>query len=1008
MQHSYCTKKHILHLLALAFFIAPAILQAQPNITRVEYYIDTDPGFGNGTNVSITTSANIQNLVIPLNPESMPIGVHRFYVRAKDANGSWSLTNGPWLFYKPIPSPPPPPLPGIQPKLKKMEYYIDTDPGYGNATPVALDSLTNFSDYVVPINATGLPAGDHTFRIRALDKNGSWSLVNSWAFTVPAALAAPAIVVNSITKTTRCARDSFEISYDATGTYNSGNVFNVQLSNASGSFASPTVIGSYTGTKSAIVKVALPSHLADGTGYKIRVVSTNPVVTGVTNETSITVHDRPYSQTVTGAGVANNTFSYTYSVPTATGSTWQWIAPQASVSQTNNNASLTWNTAGQPNTIQIIETNQYGCIGDTSIKTVNVYDLKIDNIASSLLTPCPAGTLTITGFATGVYDAGNTFTAQLSNASGSFASPVNIGTVSANPVGSSQQVTINATLPFPLANGAGYRVRIISSSPTVSAIEVSEQNIVIDKPDIGIDQTAGNCPGFTADISSIFNTTSLTTLWDVPDPGAVYAGTYQLIVTNLNGCKDTASVTVSNFPKPDLGTDKSITIACLHGTADLTTVYNTASYPSVNYSVSIPSMVSSGEYNVMVTDHNGCMDTAMVVVQDPVLIPIATVTNNEKIANRECTDSDGWTNYYNDNGTPGDYSDDLLLLSIEKNGNNIGTVGDGTFEVKVAATENAGSNSGKFITSPLIPSGYYFYSANRYWNVTATSQPASQVNVRFYYNTQDLDDVNGGFTETSFTHSQLTVYKLTSGNPDPDGNWEGAANAEFYSEGPTPSLSNWLYTNLGNSRHIAEFAVNSFSGGGIGVLTMEQPLPVTLVSFNATALKDKVVLLWSTATEVNSSVFEVQRSINGTNFKTIGAVPASGNSSMLQNYVFNDLQGIVFKGRVVYYRIIEKDLDGKEFYTETRTVKIPKDYNSLHLVYNPVRNEAILKYESISRENIQLSVVDHLGRVVIVLQQAVQPGINEIRIKTEKLVSGIYEVVLRNNNDKFHVRMLKE
>lgn len=55
---------------------------------------------------------------------------------------------------------------------------------------------------------------------------------------------------------------------------------------------------------------------------------------------------------------------------------------------------------------------------------------------------------------------GNTFTAQLSNAAGSFAAPVNIGTLSGNTPG-----TINATIPIATPAGPGYRIRVVSNSP---------------------------------------------------------------------------------------------------------------------------------------------------------------------------------------------------------------------------------------------------------------------------------------------------------------------------------------------------------------------------------------------------------------------------------------------------------------------------------------------------------------------------------------------------------------
>ena len=202
------------------------------------------------------------------------------------------------------------------------------------------------------------------------------------------------------------------------------------------------------------------------------------------------------------------------------------------------------------------------------------------------------------------------------------------------------------------------------------------------------------------------------------------------------------------------------------------------------------------------------------------------------------------------------------------------------------------------------------------------------------------------------------------------------------------------------------FDVTGFSG--FFVKTTANALPVTIVSFAATAQSDKVVLQWSTATEINSREFKIQRSIDGTNFETIGYMAAAGNSNVLRNYVFNDIQGAGLKGQVLYYRIVETDLDGKEFYSVTRNVKIGGSGNSLVLAYNPVRDEALLKYQCTSRENVQVHVIDHLGRVVAAMQQVVQPGMNEIRIKTGNLVKGIYEVELNNSGDNYHVRMMKE
>jgi hypothetical protein len=977
---------------------------AQPNVTRVEYYIDADPGYGAATTVTISSGNNLANQTINIDPSSLSAGIHLLGLRAKDANGNWSLSQK-WIFVKPSGvTQTAPPIKTI----KQVEYYIDNDPGWGNGIPVAIqNNATNLPDIPVAANVTGLTTGLHNFYIRGKDSTDAWSLIDTLQFNIPTTLSTPAITVNSIAaKTSNCARDSFDISYDKTGTYNAGNVFNVELSDASGSFTSPTIIGSHNGTGNAIVKVKLPSHLPDGNNYKIRVSSTNPVVTGITNTTAITIHDRPTVQSISGAGDANATFSYSYSIPSFTGSTWTWIASAATITQTNNTANLLWNTAAQPDTIKIIETNQYGCVGDTSIKYVNVYNLKVDNVAVSSLTPCPSETITVTGNATGVYDAANKFRVQLSDASGSFASLVNIGSVTANPVGLSQAVSINATLPFPLANGTGYRVRIVANSPAVTGSD-NGQNIIINKPNLGVDQTVSKCLGSMADISTVFNTTGLTVQWNTADPTTVDIGTYQVIVTNANGCKDTANVTVTNYPKPDLGADKSTTISCANGTADLTTVYNTSGYSSVSYSSATPTEAAIGDYTIIVTNNNGCKDTANITVLDASTVTVPAAGSNARTANRECSDAQGWTHYYDDNGTPTDYSDDIRLLSIKKNGNNIGSVGDGTFQLKVAATSGAGSNHAVLVSNNFVTAGDDFYSMNRYWNITPTNQPVSSVGVRFYYNTQDLTDVNGDATGSPFNHTQLMMYKLLDGNPDPTSNWAGATAVAYYASGASASLTDWVYTDLGNNRHQAEFLVSSFSGGGAGVIAAS-PLPVTYISFNAILQSDRVILQWSTATEVNSKKFSIQRSIDGIHFETLATTDAAGNSNNIRNYSYDDFGSIGLKGKVVFFRIVETDIDGQLFYTDVKKVKIEDGKNKFTLVYNPVRDEAVLNYESVENDEVLIKVVDHLGRIIIMKHVGVITGINQIKLQTGNLAKGIYEIELTSNKNHGVVRMMKE
>ena len=80
-----------------------------------------------------------------------------------------------------------------------------------------------------------------------------------------------------------CNGNIFSVPYNSTGgSFTGGNVFTAELSDAAGSFAAPTSIGTLTSTASSgTITCTCPMAAAAGTTYKVRVVSSNPAITGI-------------------------------------------------------------------------------------------------------------------------------------------------------------------------------------------------------------------------------------------------------------------------------------------------------------------------------------------------------------------------------------------------------------------------------------------------------------------------------------------------------------------------------------------------------------------------------------------------------------------------------------------------------------------------------------------------------------------------------------------------------
>jgi hypothetical protein len=127
-----------------------------------------------------------------------------------------------------------------------------------------------------------------------------------------------------ITSTTGSAAS---VSYTATGSFINGNIFQAQLSDASGNFTSGTTIGTITTTNaSGTISCTIPKSTATGSGYRIRVNSTNPATTGSNNGTNLTIN-------LTGNSIAPTNSQSIYARANGT---------KLTVTETSAPASRTW------------------------------------------------------------------------------------------------------------------------------------------------------------------------------------------------------------------------------------------------------------------------------------------------------------------------------------------------------------------------------------------------------------------------------------------------------------------------------------------------------------------------------------------------------------------------------------------------------------------------------------------------------------------------------------------
>ena len=150
------------------FYIPNPAQPTQPpygTVAEVEYFFDADPGLGNGTAIYARNAVELNPLIAAA---ALSPGFHRIYVRARNSAGDWGLPQT-RTFYIPIPTQPSGPYKNIT----HLEYWLDSDPGFGAGTILPLGPGGSV-DASVTLNLSGIPHGNHKLFIRLKNDAGQW------------------------------------------------------------------------------------------------------------------------------------------------------------------------------------------------------------------------------------------------------------------------------------------------------------------------------------------------------------------------------------------------------------------------------------------------------------------------------------------------------------------------------------------------------------------------------------------------------------------------------------------------------------------------------------------------------------------------------------------------------------------------------------------------------------------------------------------------------------------
>lgn len=185
-------------------------------VTQAEYFWDTDPGAGNATAMLAIDGNFDEALEAVTQTSSLPstTGAHKLGIRVKDVEGNWGPTFTVVVSVESAIST----IRDI--KVTAGEYFFNTDPGAGNATPM-LASDGNFNEALEAIMGGNIPvpvvAGVNRLSMRVKDVAGNWGPLFSVVVNVDTSIVNCPTVVSTV-DTTICEGQTYA-GYSVTGQY---------------------------------------------------------------------------------------------------------------------------------------------------------------------------------------------------------------------------------------------------------------------------------------------------------------------------------------------------------------------------------------------------------------------------------------------------------------------------------------------------------------------------------------------------------------------------------------------------------------------------------------------------------------------------------------------------------------------------------------------------------------------------------------------------------------------
>jgi hypothetical protein len=354
-------------------------------------------------------------------------------------------------------------------------------------------------------------------------------------------------IIPPFNDTSLCPGDTFSVIYATTYPFKAGNMFTVQLSDGSGSFASPDTVGSLAAITGDTITCVVPIDASLGTNYRVRILATNPARVSAPNAQLIKINTPPVLTATNNTPICKgDTIELNVTASYTTGVSFSWTGPGSYSG--SGQTPIRLNAAHADTGDYVVTANNSGCTSKDTTH-VSLYPDPATPTASSNSPVCPGATISLSA------------TSATSGVTYSWTGPGSFSSNAQNPSIS------NANS----GHAGTYSVTVISAQGCTSVAGTTNVQVYITTATPTAGSNSPLCSGQDLQLTAS-TVTGATYSWQGPiafssntqNPAISYvsknmAGKYYVTAT-VNGCTspaDTIDVVVNDgpqigiYPSPD-------------------------------------------------------------------------------------------------------------------------------------------------------------------------------------------------------------------------------------------------------------------------------------------------------------------------------------------------------------------------------------------------------------------------------------------------------------------------